>query len=319
MIQDAISHGTGFILHTGDSALKILVTGASSLPGFRTVENCLEKGYIVLTVYHENPIPVEHEKLKKVRLDIRDFEGFKKVVFNEKPDVIVHMAALGDVDLCERDRSLAWSSTVEPSIALAKWASEIQPFLVYLSTDYVFDGEKGGYCEYDPPNPVNYYGLVKLLGEVAFRSSGMDYAVVRASSIYGFGPGRKNFAKFLVERLEKNEEVKALIDQYTTPTQAQLLGEAVVEIVERRLIGIFHIVGERMSRYEFALKVARTLGFDEKLIKKAEVKDMNWTARRPRDSSLNSEYTKSILKTDFYSTANALKVLKREYLEVKKS
>ncbi|MEM3545939.1 MAG: SDR family oxidoreductase [Candidatus Bathyarchaeia archaeon] len=299
--------------------MKILITGASSLPGFRTVKKCLEKGYDVSAVYHETPIQVEHGNLKKIRLDVRDLESFKRIVFNGKFDVVVHMAALGDVDLCERDRSLAWSTTVEPSIALAKWSFEIQSFLIYLSTDYVFDGERGGYCEYDPPNPVNYYGLVKFAGEVAFRSSNVDCAIVRASSIYGFGPGRKNFAKFLVERLEKGEEVKALIDQYTTPTQARLLGEAIAEIIERKLTGVFHVAGERMSRYEFALKVARTLGLDEKLVKKAEMKDMKWTAKRPRDSSLNSEYTKSILKTDFYSTDNALNVLRREYLEAKKS
>jgi len=110
----------------------------------------------------------------------------------------------------------------------------------------VFDGEKGDYHE--PPHPINYYGLLKLIGEVALGSSNMNYVIARVSSIYGFGPGRKNFTKFLVEKLENGEKVKALIDQYTTPMQTQLLGEAIVEIIERRLIGIFHVTIERMSR-----------------------------------------------------------------------
>ena len=297
--------------------MKILVTGASSLPGFRIVEKALKRGYEVSAIHYRNPVPIEHENLRKIALDIRSLNDFKSVVLAEKPEAIVHMAALGDVDLCEKNKSLAWSTTAEPSIALARWASEMQTLLVYLSSDYVFDGERGNYGEYDPPNPVNYYGFVKLVGEVAFRSSGVDYAIVRASSIYGFGPGRVNFAKFLVEKLRKGEEVKALTDQFTTPTQAQLLGEAIVEILDRRLTGTFHVVGEKMSRYEFALKVAQTLGFDESLVKKAEMKDMKWFARRPRDSSLNSEYTRDILKTDFYNTNNALNVLKIEYSEVK--
>lgn len=295
--------------------MKILITGASSLPGFRTVEEALEEGYEVLAIHHTSPIPIDHERLKKVKLDIRNLEGFKKIMLVEKPDVVVHMAALGDVDLCERDRGLAWSTTAEPSIALARWASEAQALLIYLSTDYVFDGESGNYREHDPPNPVNYYGLVKLVGEVASRSSTADYAIVRASSIYGLGPGRVNFAKFLIEKLAKGERVKALIDQYTTPTQARLLAEAVLEIVDRRLTGIFHVVGERMSRYEFALRLARTLGFDENLIEKAEMKDMKWFAKRPRDSSLNSEHTRSILKTDFRSSGKAFKTLREEYMK----
>lgn len=293
--------------------MKILITGASSLPGFRTVEKALERGYEVSAIHYRNPIPIEHGRLRKIKLDIRNLDDFKKVVFAEKPEVIVHMAALGDVDLCEKDKGLAWSTTAEPSIALSRWASRIQAFLVYLSTDYVFDGDEGNYSEYSPPNPVNYYGLVKLVGEVAFRSSTVDHAIVRASSIYGLGPGRMNFAKFLIERLGKGEEVKALIDQYTTPTQAQLLGESILEIIERRLTGIFHVTGERMSRYEFAVKVAETLGFDENLVKEAEMKDMRWLAKRPRDSSLNSEHARRILKTEFYSNAKAFNVLREEY------
>lgn len=297
--------------------MKILVTGASSLPGFRTIEKALEKGYEILAIYHKSPIPIEHKNLKKVKLDICNLDDFKNIIFKEKFDVIIHMAALGDVDLCEKDKILAWNTTVKPSIALANWASKLQIFSIYLSTDYVFDGEIGNYLEYSVPNPINYYGLVKLIGEVAFSSSGSDYAILRASSIYGLGPGRKNFAKFLIEKLENNEEVKALIDQYTTPTHAKLLSEAILEIIERRLTGIFHITGEKMSRYEFALKLAKTLGFNLELIKEAKMKDMKWIAKRPRDSSLNSEYTRKVLKVDFYSNAKAFEILNKEYLELK--
>lgn len=292
--------------------MKILVTGASSLPGFRTVEKALNRGHRVVAVHRENPVSLEHRDLKKVRLDIRDLQCFEKLLEEESPGAVVHMAALGDVDSCERDRGLAWSTTVEPSVTLARWASKTGAFLVYLSSDYVFDGETGNYGEHHPPNPVNYYGLTKLMGEVAFRASAADSAIIRASSIYGLGPGRKNFAKFLIERLKKGEEVKALVDQYTTPTQAQLLAEAVVEVVERRLTGTFHVVGERMSRHQFGIGVARLLGFDEALVKEAGMKDMKWFAKRPRDSSLSSEHTRAVLRTDFYNAA--FKVLREEYL-----
>jgi dTDP-4-dehydrorhamnose reductase len=121
-----------------------------------------------------------------------------------------------------------------------------------------------------------------------------------------------NFAKYLVEKLKAGETVKALIDQYTSPTQATLLGRAIIEIAEEKIEGIFHIVGERMSRYDFAIKVAEVLGLDKSLILPAEMREMTWIAKRPRDSSLNYDETKKRIKTNFYSTETAFKVLKEE-------
>jgi dTDP-4-dehydrorhamnose reductase len=293
--------------------LKILITGASSLPGYRAALEALRKGHEVVGLYYAHPIPIEDEKLKKVFIDISQLDDLRRLIIREDPDVVIHMAALGDVDLCEKDKVLAWKTTVEPSVEIASIASRIGCFIIYLSTDYVFDGERGDYKEYDAPNPVNYYGLTKLMGEIAFRSSCSSYAIVRASSIYGFGPGRINFAKYLVGKFKAGEAVKALMDQYTSPTQASLLGRAVIEIAEEKMEGIFHVVGKRMSRYEFAVKVADVLGLEKSLIQAAEMREMKWLARRPRDSSLNYEETKRRIKTNFYSTENALKVLREEF------
>jgi dTDP-4-dehydrorhamnose reductase len=245
--------------------MKILITGASSLPGYRTTLEALGKGHEVVALYYTHPIPIENKKIKKVYIDVRQLEELRRLIIKEKPDIIIHMAAIGDLDLCEKNKALAWKTVVEPSIEIASIVSRINCFLIYLSTDYVFEGERGNYKEYDVPNPINYYGFTKLLGEIAFRSSCPYYAIVRASSIYGFGHGRMNFAKYLVEKLKARETVKALIDQYTSPTQATLLGRAIIEIAEEKIEGIFHIVGERMSRYDFAIKVAEVLGLDKSL------------------------------------------------------
>jgi dTDP-4-dehydrorhamnose reductase len=293
-------------------ALKILITGASSLPGYSAIVEALKRGHEAVGLYHTHPIPIENGGLRKTSIDISQLDGLGRLIFKEKPDVVIHMAALGDVDLCEKDKELAWKTTVKPSIEIASITSKIGSFAIYLSTDYIFDGEKGNYRENDVPNPVNYYGLVKLMGEIAFASSCPSYAIVRASSIYGFGPGRTNFAKYLVEKLSRGEAVKALVDQYTSPTQATLLGRAVIEIAEERMEGIFHIVGERMSRYEFAIKIADALCLDKSLIQMAEMKEMNWLAKRPRDSSLNCDETRKRIKTNFHPTEAALKALKEE-------
>jgi dTDP-4-dehydrorhamnose reductase len=291
--------------------MKILITGASSLPGYRTLLEALKKENEVIALYYNNSIPIEDKKLKKISIDITKLNDLRKLLFEERPEVVIHMAAIGDVDLCEKNKELAWKTTVNSSIEIASIASKLGFFVIYLSTDYIFDGEKGNYKENDIPNPINYYGITKLMGEIAFLSCS-NCAIVRASSIYGFGLGRMNFAKYIYEKLKAREYVKALIDQYTSPTQASLLGKAIIEISEKKLEGIFHIVGERMSRYEFAIKIAETLRLDKSLIKKAEMKDMNWIAKRPKDSSLNYDETKKRIKTNFYSTEIALKTLKEE-------
>jgi len=292
--------------------MKILITGASSLPGYRTTLEALSRGFEVVALYYTHSIPIEDEKLKKVCIDISQLENLRRLIIKEKPDIIIHMAAIGDLDLCEKNKILAWKTVVEPSIEIASIVARINCFLIYLSTDYVFEGERGNYKEYDVPNPINYYGFTKLLGEIAFRSSCTSYAIVRASSIYGFGHGRMNFAKYLLEKLKAGETAKALIDQYTSPTQATLLGRAIIEIAEEKIEGIFHVVGERMSRYDFAIKVAEVLGLDKSLIRPTEMREMTWLAKRPRDSSLNYDETRKRIKTNFYSTEVAFKVLKEE-------
>jgi dTDP-4-dehydrorhamnose reductase len=293
--------------------MKILVTGGSSLPGFRAVKEALEKGHHILAVHKENPIPLQNEKLRSIRLDITDQPALRRLLTDKKPDAILHMAALGDVDLCEKDKALAWRTNVTATMDLVSLFSSWKPFLLYLSTDYVFDGDKGGYSEIDPPNPVDYYGLTKLMGEVICSSAMSECAVVRASSIYGLGPGRTNFAKFLIEKLSKREEVRALVDQYTSPSHATDLAKAMVEITEKKLKGIFHITGGRMSRYEFAVGLAEELGFDKSLIKQASMSEMKWFAERPRDSSLTSEATRKRLNTDF-SMEKAFDTLREEYM-----
>lgn len=292
--------------------MKILVTGASSLPGYRMIREALNKNYEVIALYNLHPIPLNNNKLLKIQLDIRDHLKVKELLERERPEVIIHMAALGDVDKCEKNRNLAWEVNVKATINIAKSASKTSSLIVYLSTDYVFDGERGGYSENTPPNPVDYYGLTKLMGEIACMAAGIDCIVVRASSIYGFGPGRVNFAKFLSEKMSRNEPVRALVDQYTTPTQATLLAHAIMELIDKRLAGIFHIVGERMSRYEFALKVAEALNLDKFLVKQIKMDEMSWYAKRPRDSSLNCEATRKVLKVDFHSNSIAFKKLKEE-------
>ena len=295
--------------------MKILVTGASGLLGRELVSQLLlDKENSVIALYNRNPIPIKHKRLIKIKIDITYKTLLEDLLFKLKPDVIVHAAAYTDVDGCEINRHIAWNVNVEATKSIMKIAKVIKSYVIYISTDYVFDGNKGLYSEQDVPNPVNFYGLTKLISEEIVRSSGIFYTIVRPSAIYGFGGRRKSFAEYVIENLRKNSVVRALIDQYVSPIYNVLLAKALTEVMNLRPMGTIHIAGEWISRYEFAKKMAKIFNLPTKLIKKTKMANMKtWIAKRPKDSSLNIEKAKRIIKTRFHNIDYALKLLKGEW------
>ena len=169
------------------------------------------------------------------------------------------------------------------------------------------------YREGDVPSPVNYYGLTKLLGEESVRMSGVLYCIVRVSAVWGSPPGKVNFARFVVDRLREGGVVRALVDQYVSPSNNRLLAKALAEIVELRPLGVLHVAGERMSRYEFAVRLAEAFGLPVENVHEASVKDMRWLAHRPHDSSLDTSRARRLLETRFYDMDLALEVFRSEY------
>jgi len=294
--------------------LKVLVTGASGLLGSKLVQVLVEKGYDVIGLYNShNPPKIEGARF--YRLDISDTLRLEHLLLYEKPDVIVHAAAYTDVDGCEKNRELAWRVNVVATRSIVRISRVVNAYLVYISTDYVFDGAKGMYVENDTPNPINYYGLTKLVAEELVRASDILYVIVRPSAIYGIGGVKKSFAEYVAEKLSKGEEVKALVDQYVSPTNNVLLAQAISEIIERRPQGTLHVAGERMSRYEFALKIAEELGLPKELVKPARMEEMRkWIAKRPRDTSLDTSRARRLLSTRFYDTSLALRLFKEEWV-----
>ena len=248
--------------------MKVLVTGASGLLGKELVRELLSRGYTVVAVYNRNPIGIESNELVKVKLDITNRATLEDLILKMQPNIIVHAAAYTDVDGCELRKDLAWRVNVEATRSIVKAARIVKSYLIYISTDYVFDGEKGMYREEDIPNPVNYYGLTKLIGEEIVKSSELEHIIIRTSAIYGVGGSKKSFAEFVAEELSKGRKVYALYDQYISPTLNTLLAQALMEVIELRLSGVLHIAGERMNRYKFALKIAEVLGLSKSLIER---------------------------------------------------
>ena len=289
--------------------MKVLVTGAGGLFG-SAVASLASKSHHVYAAFSQHPPTVG----TPVRLNLLDREGPADMVAKTEPDVVIHSAAMTDVDRCEREPELAERVNVEGTKLLSEAAKKAGAYFLYISTDYVFDGNRGMYNERDSANPVNFYGLTKLRGEQSVKASGVDFCIARASVIYGAHPaaGKVNFALWLVESLRKREHVKVVEDQYVSPTLNTNLSQMLLEAAEQRLTGTFHMAGaSRVSRYEFAKAVAEAFGLDSSLIAPTRMSDMHWSARRPKDSSLDVSKATSALKEKPIQLAEALLKLKQ--------
>mgnify|MGYP002681981427 CR=1 FL=1 len=247
---------------------------------------------------------------KAVKFDLLDGQGISETITRIKPEVIIHSAALTDVDRCERERELAYKMNVEGTRIISEVSKQIGSFLIYISTDYVFDGSRGMYREDDSPNPLSYYGLTKLRGEEF-----CDGCIARSCVIYGSRPasGKVNFALWIINSLKANQPIHVVTDQFITPTLNSNLAAMVLEAGERHLYGTYHLAGaSRISRYDFARTVARMLDLDLNLTSPCRMEDMNWAAKRPRDSSLDTSKAAKLLKEKPLSMEQAMQKLKRE-------
>ena len=290
--------------------MKLLITGASGLLGTKLCEIALRKNHEVYCAYSQ------HRPLygTPVKLDILDLKAEQQILDKIKPQGVVHAAALTDVDKCEMEKELAWKTNVEATTNLVRLCKEHDAYLVYVSTDYVFNGEKGTYKEMDDPAPINHYGLTKLKGEEAVQTLN-KYCIVRGSVIYGSTPatGKTNFALWLLDKLRKKEEVKIITDQWNSPTLNVSMAEMILQILEKRVNGIFHLAGAtRLSRYEFAERLAETFNLDPKYIKPVQSEHIKWIAQRPKDSSLDVSKAKRTLAIKPLEIREALEIMKKE-------
>jgi len=292
--------------------LRLLITGASGLLGHKTAQLALQKDHEVYSLYKKHPINLG----TPIKIDLIDQSKISKLINDVKPEAIIHTAAYTNVDGCEIHRDLAWRINAEATKHIAIASANTDTHLTYVSTDYVFDGEKGLYSEEDQPNPISYYGYTKLKGEEFVKKYSREWCIARASVIYGWGAPiqtKLNFATWLIKSLNQGKEVKILTDQYVSPTLNTNLAEMLLEVAERRITEILHTAGAtRVSRQEFALKLAQVFDLSANPIKPAKMNDIPWNAKRPRDSSLNVSKANLVLKSKPLKLDQALQKMREE-------
>jgi len=287
---------------------RLLITGANGLLGNKAVE-LAGRNYEVMPLHHAKPL---HDS--SLEINIANKEQVLGIFRKLQPDAVIHAAAETDVDKCETQKEHAWNVNVEGTRNVAEACDEVSAKLIHISTDYVFDGEKGYYKEEDKPNPISYYGLTKLEGERRVIAFCKNYAILRTSVIYGWHPWKQNFATWVISQLKQNKEISVVEDHYNTPTLADNLAEMAMEALQRGLKGLYHASGsERISRYEFAKQIAESFQLDPSLIKPIKMsKLVTWIARRPRDSSLSTDKIRKQLRTRPLNITEGLNNMKEE-------
>lgn len=289
--------------------MKFLVTGSAGLVGSQVVKDLTESSNQIYSCYNSS----KPEFGILTQMDLTNSENIIKVIEKTKPDVIIHLAAMTNVDQCETEKELALKINAKATQIISKQAAKQGAFLVYVSTDYVFDGEGGMKKESDKPNPINYYGKSKLEGELALRDMASSWCIARTSTPFGMHQTKKSFPVWVVENLLAKKETIAVTDQYTSPTYLPNLSKMIVEIATRQLSGVIHVAGAtRISRYEMACLVADKLSLDKKFLKPVTINQMSWVARRPKDSSLDVSMATLILKEKPLSIEQSLDYFTQE-------
>ena len=291
--------------------LKLLITGASGLYGSKLAELATTKNYTVWSGYNRDQPACGNP----IQFDVSDKNQLEKVFKKVNPEVVVHAAALTDVDKCEINKELAWRINVEGTRNIAEAIKASRASFVYISTDYVFNGETGHYKETDRPDPINYYGFTKLKAEELVKDLIDKYFIGRTSVIYGSTPaaGKVNFALWLLNKLKRKEQAKIVTDQWNSPTLNTNLAEMTLEVMERKITGIFHLSGAaRISRYDFARQIAEAFNLNSNLIIPTTSAEFSWIAKRPKDSSLDSAKAQQTLKKHPLQINKALERMKQE-------
>jgi dTDP-4-dehydrorhamnose reductase len=298
---------TTLIVHL--TMLKVLLTGVNGFTGYYLCRQLLNRSFTVYaTGKGNNRLPFVHNNFHYNSLDFTDVATIASACDKIKPDVIIHTGALSNADECEQNKEAAFRTNVTGTINILEAAKKIKSHFVFLSTDFVFDGERGLYKEDDNRAPVNYYGETKLLAENEVMKYEYDWSIVRTVLVYGKNfSGKENFVTSIAQALKDGKPLKIFDDQVRTPTYVEDLVKGVVFIVEKKAGGIYHISGEEvLTPYQMAVEVAKYLHLNENEICPVQTNDIKQMALRPLKTGLNISKAKKELGYQPVSFAEGL-------------
>ncbi|MFH0764964.1 MAG: SDR family oxidoreductase [Calditrichota bacterium] len=299
--------------------MRILITGSNGLLGQKLTRNFLTHGHDLIGLdLHDSPY-ISDAPYRYIQQDMTFRKAALETIRRVEPDVIIHTAAMTGVDRCELERETCWKINVEATDTVVTGAVKTGARVVFISTDYVFDGSAGPYSESDSPNPINYYGRSKLAAENLVRGGGAPHIIFRTIVLYGAAINANAcFLTWLLGKLRLNRQVFIVTDQWGNATLADDLASAVERGVLLGREGLFHVGGrDYLTRFEFAVRVARFFGLDESLIQPITTDKLQQPAKRPLRSGLEIDYAERELFISFQTLEESFRIYQEQEKLVK--
>ncbi len=282
--------------------MNLLIIGNGQLGSAITKIFSKNKEYNIKTTGIENEYDLFFDLTK---------DDLEKKLENYKPEIIILTAAYTHVDGCEQNPNLSKLVNVIGVQKVTNYCKKHETKLIFFSTDYIFDGEKGPYNENDAPNPLNIYGAHKLEAENIIKENLKNYLIIRTAWLADPMFDDKNYIAQVLRKLKNAEIVKAVTDQYGNPTLTRNLVHNMEVLIKKNANGIFHVCGaETIDRFTYTKKLAKGFGYDENLVLPAISSDFPSTAIRPVHGGLNVSKVQKIEGIKLLKTEEIIEIIK---------
>ena len=296
---------------------KILITGSNGLLGQKLIRQLAGQSPYAVVATGRGPNRLAFQSGYTYReLDITNGPQTETIIAAEEPEVIIHTAAMTNVDQCENEREACWQQNVTAVEHLVAVAQRVNAFFIHLSTDFIFDGIHGPYDETAAPNPLSHYGDSKLAAEhVVQNATGLRWAIARTVLVYGLAHdlSRSNLVLWVKKSLENGQTIRVVDDQWRTPTLAEDLATGCGLLAEKEVGGVFNIAGpDLLTPYAMAQLTAQHFGLDESLIQRVDSNTFTQPAQRPPRTGFLLEKARTVLGYQPHSFAEGLALLGRQ-------
>jgi dTDP-4-dehydrorhamnose reductase len=272
---------------------KILITGGSGLLALNWALTARDTCHVILGLHRRN---VSLLNVSSQLLNLDDAEDLERQILKIGPDIVIHAAGLTSVEQCENDPGLAHHVNVVISDNVALVCAKLGIKFVLISTDHLFSGNDLLVNEDHPHAPINVYGMTKAEAELRVLERDSQSLVIR-TNFYGWGTSyRQSFSDFILYSLRGNKDLSLFGDVFYTPILIQDLKSAVQSLLDLNAAGVYNVVGdERISKYDFGLKIAAQFNLDNKKIIFSSIEDQDFLVKRPKEMSLDNSKVCNVL------------------------
>ena len=291
--------------------MRVGITGANGMLGTALVSHLSKRHDIFATSRGKG---MDGHNIEWDCFDLTNTVLLNQWLEGVRADMIIHCAAIINVDACEDNVEMARRLHVETTRIISNYLDANNGRLIYISTDSVFDGEKStSYSESDLVNPLNIYAKTKLMGEKLVQS--MNNGLVLRTNIIGWTQkGNTSFAEWMLKSLIDNAPLNLFHDVYFSPLTVEELSLIIEKIIHNPIFGLYHCASsDSISKYDFGKKMAEIFQLSDSNISRISVDEMNFKAKRPKNMALNSDKLSDKLKYDIPSAVDSIVRMKNQY------